>query len=91
MATFWTWAVRNPCALVAALALAAGFTEVLEWSAALMLTMVAAVMADAAQHLGSKARKRAGRARAASEALQAAVALRKRIIDSEPKDLRRAA
>jgi hypothetical protein len=91
MATFWTWAVRNPCVLVAALGLASGFTEVLEWSAALMLTMVGAVMADAAQHLGSKARKRAERARAVSEALQAAATLRRRLVDSEPKDLRRAA
>ena len=91
MATFWTWAVRNPCALVAALALAAGFTEVLEWSAALMLTMVATVMADAGQHLGSKARRRAARSRAAADALGAAAALRKRLIENDAKDLRRAA
>lgn len=91
MATFWTWAVRNPFAVVAALGLAAGFTEVLEWSASLMLTMVAAVIADTAQHLGAKARKRAARARAASEALDAAVALRKRLTEGDSKELRKAA
>jgi hypothetical protein len=90
MATFWTWAVRNPCALVAVLAAASGFTGVMDWSAAMMLTMVTTVMADTGQHLGARARKRAERDRAAAEALKEASALRLRLHNERP-DLRRAA
>lgn len=91
MATFWTWGLRNPCAVVAVLALASGFTGVLDWSAAMMLTMVMVVVGDSAHHLGSRARQRRRRDREAAEAIKAAIELRKRFVDTEVAAARRAA
>ena len=59
MATFWYWVVRNPMVLLAGLAVASGFAEVLEWSPALALALPCALMAEAADWLGGRATERA--------------------------------
>ena len=79
MATFWTWWVRNPSALLAALAAATGFAAIADWSIALTGALVFALIADVGHHLGSKARERAVKSTAATEALREARVLRERL------------
>ncbi len=69
MATFWTWALRNPFFLAAGLMLAAGVTGVLDWGLALTSFSAAALVAHTANHLAHKSRER-GEIKAAIDAAQ---------------------
>jgi hypothetical protein len=61
MARFWTWGVRYPMLAGVALAIAAGFAGVLDWSPALALAMPLAFLAEGAGWLAERARERASR------------------------------
>lgn len=68
MAQFWHWCVRAPLAVVAILALGAGFYGVFEWALSMPLFAVSLLLADAAHHLGIYAGIRRGRRQAKSQA-----------------------
>lgn len=81
MVTFWTWFVRNPAFLAAALALGAGIAGIAEWAIAMPLTAAGAVVGDAAAHLARKARVRTARRLAELAAASSNVEAMRRFTD----------
>jgi hypothetical protein len=76
MVIFWVWGVRNPCVALGALATAAGTTGVADWSISLATLMVLGMCAEAANHLGRRAKARRDRHQAVITALASASAAR---------------
>ena len=81
MVGFWTWCIRNPAFALGLAAAGSGFTQAADWSIALAVTLVCALVCKASNVLRRKALAR----RRQAQALRELAEMRRRV----PVDRRR--